>query len=774
MTLLLAQVASLFTAPWLAAAGAAAVSIPIAIHLLSRLRRKREAWGAMRFLLEAYRRHKQRLRFEQWLLLLVRCLLVAVLGLALAGPIVRGAITGGLGPGAGRSVHLVLDDSLSSRADDADGQSRFDRLKATARSVIEALDAGDTVTLYRGARPDAAALTGPRLDRDQVLQALDRMRPGYGPSTLPAALEAVRASLDRDRVSPGDGVVVLLSDFPRSAPYLDEPMDDALAGLGERARVLAVRPATSSDNVQIESVAPRRRMVLAQDDASATIPVQVRLRRFGGASDERAAAVEVAVLDAAGKTLATATRRPRLGAGQSVASVNLDVPVAFDGVVGGEEGRTLLLRARLEGDDALAADNERTAVVSVRSRLRVGVVDESAGAATGGGLNAGGWLRLALQPGAEAGANGAMRVSRMLPADVSARALAELDAVMIVRPDLLPDTAWADLGAFVRAGGLVWVFAPAVETTATWTRAMVGALGVSWRVGMDVLEPGVDEPAWSLDAEAPPPEALAVLAADWADLLRPVRVVRRLPIASVPDAAWLRLEGVADGGVLLAATYVEDGAALLLGTALDATWTNLMTKPLFVPLLHESLRSLLGSAPGREAGESLAGHRPRLGRAWEGVSLLTRVLAPGWADGGSGGALSVGVQEPIEEPGVYGAAESPGLRLAVNVDADAGDTQTADAARLAAWLDGLGPWEVLEADQPAAVLSRADAGTPLGWPLLCAAMALLLLETWLARVMSHAKAAERRTWTQRILNTVRHLRHDEPLRDSDADRKGAA
>ncbi|MFW6032937.1 MAG: hypothetical protein ACOCTI_06150 [Phycisphaeraceae bacterium] len=39
----------------------------------------------MRFLLLAYRRHPRRLRAEQIFLLLVRCLIVLVLGLALAG-----------------------------------------------------------------------------------------------------------------------------------------------------------------------------------------------------------------------------------------------------------------------------------------------------------------------------------------------------------------------------------------------------------------------------------------------------------------------------------------------------------------------------------------------------------------------------------------------------------------------------------------------------------------------------------------------------------------
>ena len=60
MPLTVGQVGASFVAPALAAAGAAAIAIPILIHLLSRRRRIPVLWGAMRFLLEAYRRHRRR------------------------------------------------------------------------------------------------------------------------------------------------------------------------------------------------------------------------------------------------------------------------------------------------------------------------------------------------------------------------------------------------------------------------------------------------------------------------------------------------------------------------------------------------------------------------------------------------------------------------------------------------------------------------------------------------------------------------------------------
>src|SRR3954454_8572202 len=68
-------------------AGLGAVAIPIVIHILNRRRFKTVTWAAMDFLLRAMKKNRRRLRFEQWLLLATRCLVVFLLGMALARPL---------------------------------------------------------------------------------------------------------------------------------------------------------------------------------------------------------------------------------------------------------------------------------------------------------------------------------------------------------------------------------------------------------------------------------------------------------------------------------------------------------------------------------------------------------------------------------------------------------------------------------------------------------------------------------------------------------------
>lgn len=75
---------SLLAPLWLA--GLAALLLPVALHLLSRGRARRVRIGSVQLLAEAAARQPRRIALQRPLLLLVRCLLLAAVALALAGP----------------------------------------------------------------------------------------------------------------------------------------------------------------------------------------------------------------------------------------------------------------------------------------------------------------------------------------------------------------------------------------------------------------------------------------------------------------------------------------------------------------------------------------------------------------------------------------------------------------------------------------------------------------------------------------------------------------
>ena len=105
--------------------GLFAVSIPIIIHLMNRRRFRRVPWAAMRFLNVSVEQNQRRMRLEDWILLILRCALVALLALAVARPVVEGLR--GL-PGSKVAAAVILDTSASMGTTAGDG-TRLDRAR---------------------------------------------------------------------------------------------------------------------------------------------------------------------------------------------------------------------------------------------------------------------------------------------------------------------------------------------------------------------------------------------------------------------------------------------------------------------------------------------------------------------------------------------------------------------------------------------------------------------------------------------------------------------
>src|ERR1043166_5634823 len=121
--------------------GAAAVSVPILIHLLMNRKVRRMAWAAMRFLENAVQRNEKRMRLEDILLLLLRCAVLVFLALALARPALRKAGLGGLGESGSEAAVIVLDNSYS--MGQTDGVStRFQKAQQAAEQALDALPTG--------------------------------------------------------------------------------------------------------------------------------------------------------------------------------------------------------------------------------------------------------------------------------------------------------------------------------------------------------------------------------------------------------------------------------------------------------------------------------------------------------------------------------------------------------------------------------------------------------------------------------------------------------
>src|SRR5215212_10442812 len=98
---------------WLGAAAA-----PLLIHLWSRHRFRESPWAAMQFLLAAMRKNARRLQLQQWLLLLVRTLIILLVVFAVAEPYAERLLAGS---GAGPTHKVIVIDGSYSMAFPAGG-----------------------------------------------------------------------------------------------------------------------------------------------------------------------------------------------------------------------------------------------------------------------------------------------------------------------------------------------------------------------------------------------------------------------------------------------------------------------------------------------------------------------------------------------------------------------------------------------------------------------------------------------------------------------------
>src|SRR5579864_2746020 len=198
--------------------GLLGVTIPVIVHLLNRRWDPVVDWGAMQFL-ELGRRARRRFKLTEWLLMLSRMALLALVALALARPFWKprdaeaGAESGG-SSALHRDVVLVLDGSSSMDRRINGTTPRAEALR-WARQFIAKLKAGDSVALLVAKDRVQPLVDPPSFDRARVEAALAAVPASGGSSDLAAALAEAFRILERTS-QPGRDVVIL-SDGQRFA-----------------------------------------------------------------------------------------------------------------------------------------------------------------------------------------------------------------------------------------------------------------------------------------------------------------------------------------------------------------------------------------------------------------------------------------------------------------------------------------------------------------------------------------------------------------------------
>lgn len=348
-----------FVNPWLLG-GLGLVALPIIIHLLSRRQFRVVPWAAIRFVLEAEKRNRRRARFEQWLLLALRCAAMALLALLVARPFMEPGVLASL-IGARDATHrlIVIDDSFSLGFRQGAAQDFSTLLEAADRLLawLRQQAGGDRVTLLLTSAPDAPladdiALNGAALE--ELRAKVRDLKPGVIAAAPRGLLDKVTSRIGA-LAERGSVDMFIFSDFQRSEWEGAGPTEPVFAPLQQyaaRLRVILVASGVAPrNNLAVTDLKLERPQTVAGMPAVAVVTI---------ANFASTTARDVPLHMSIGGAVGPPTMVDVIEPGQRK-TVSTEVTFPDEG--------SIELTARVDGGDGAAADDVRRITVAVRRAI---------------------------------------------------------------------------------------------------------------------------------------------------------------------------------------------------------------------------------------------------------------------------------------------------------------------------------------------------------------------------------------------------------------------
>ncbi len=327
--------------------GTALVTAPIILHLIMRRKPVPHSFPAMRFLQQRAVANRRRLRVNQLLLLLLRIAAIALLALALARPVLRGA--GWLPETEGPVAAAFVFDTAPRMLLREGNQTRLERAAGMAKVLFSKLPSGSQVAIVDTAGTPAA------LTQAVAAEArVDRLSATSPYVSLPAAIAAARRLLDEAPLTRRELYV-----------FTDCSQGAWSEGAATPADQSAIDGGLTTLYCDVSARAPRNFAVesldLSGERIAAGSPLVVTTRvGHVGPDDTRQAGVEMVAADGrfvrrAAKAVSPTGGRPE--------TVRFEIGGLAPGI---HQGRVML-----DGADDLAADDAASFTIDVGSPARV-------------------------------------------------------------------------------------------------------------------------------------------------------------------------------------------------------------------------------------------------------------------------------------------------------------------------------------------------------------------------------------------------------------------
>ncbi|UCF21277.1 MAG: BatA domain-containing protein [Gemmatimonadota bacterium] len=679
--------------------GAAAIAIPVLVHLTHRQSKDAVRFPSLMFLAKIPYRARRRQRIRHWPLFLMRSLALALLVAAFARPLLEDVAASAGALVSARELVILLDRSHSM----AYG-NRWERALAEGREIVGGMGADDRATLVLfGER--AAAVSQSTSDRAALLAALDAAELGYEATRYGPALQLAREIVERaDRPRKE---VVLISDLQRTGWD-----DQQVIGLPEGAELTVVDLSEKEAlNLSIASATATRSRTADREQAAVTAAV----------NNHGTAAIE-------GLSVRL------LVDGQEVGVEKISLAPRSSGRVRFEPfnlpGRPLsgVVRA---GDDALPEDNEFRFVIAKSDPVSVLMVGSGARSGTGNL-----YLRRALEIGTEPG----FRLTERSLSQLTLADLGEQRVVILNDVSYPAGTLGRRLGEFVgNGGGLLMVLGRRSRPEGwpteglTLLPAKIGGTTDRSAMGGGTLS--------YVDYDHP---GLELFQAPRSGDFSAARFFRyhRLELKDSARA----LASFDDRAALLAEMRHGQGTVIVWASGLENFWNDLPLQPVFLPLIQQLVNYLARYVEPR---------------SWYRVGEVLD-LSDGSLGGGAAlsAAAELVVRRPsgervllrpereshylaLDKPGfhevrVAGGSGEPALTVAVNMDPLESDLAALDLEEIVGTLTYEGGESAGTPSPVQLSAEERERRQGLWWYLLVGAGILLLSETYVSNRLSRA------------------------------------
>ncbi len=222
--------------------GLIAASIPILIHLLNLRKLKKIEFSSLIFLKELQKNKIRKIKVKQWLLLVIRTLILIFLVMAFARPALKGISLGGITSSAKTSAVIIIDDTYSMSVIKSDG-SLFNKAKLHISEILSQLQEGDEVAVIK--------MSGFPQDEEinfskDLSSAKDKIR-ALEISSVSGDLHS--AIVKAEKLLSGshnyNKEIYIISDFQKQRLTEEKALPDLSGGLSEKVRIYAIQPEKS-------------------------------------------------------------------------------------------------------------------------------------------------------------------------------------------------------------------------------------------------------------------------------------------------------------------------------------------------------------------------------------------------------------------------------------------------------------------------------------------------------------------------------------------------